>query len=90
MTNHSDLIARRAAQMQANGALDQKLDAWLKAQEMWATAFGNYKGNVTPQIVSGGTGAGAQNAATDFMSIIAMKSAKDLALDMSIEGKGTK
>jgi hypothetical protein len=68
--------------MSANGALEQKLEAWVKAQEFWSTAFSNYKGNVTPLYMSGAQGGGG-NAAANFMDIMMMKSAKDLSLDMS-------
>lgn len=71
--------------MQANGALETKLNAWLKAQEMWSSAFKGYAGAVVPQIVSGG-GAGAQNGALTFMDLMTAKTAKDLALDMSVQG----
>lgn len=78
--------ARRNAVMMADGALTQKIDAWVRSQELWANAFMNFKGSVVPQIVTGGSGqTGVQaNAASDFMSLMAMKAAKDLALDTSI------
>lgn len=38
--------------MQANGALEQKLDAWLKAQGYWANAFAAFKGNLVPLLFS--------------------------------------
>lgn len=67
--------------MSANGALEQKLDAWLQSQKYWSEAFANYKGNVVPQYMSGSTGS-ANNAAANFMDIMMMKSARDLNLDM--------
>ena len=67
--------------MSANGALEQKLEAWLKSQEFWASAFSKYQGNVVPQYMTGANG-NAGNAATDFMSIITMNSARELNLDM--------
>ena len=66
--------------MQANGALEQKLDAWIKAQQYWADAFKGYTGNVVPLYQSGGATGG--NAAQNFMEMMMMKSAKDLGLDM--------
>ena len=68
--------------MQANGALEQKLDAWLKAQSYWAEAFKGYQGNVTPTYQMGGS-TGGGNAAQDFMQMMMMKSAKDLSLDLT-------
>jgi hypothetical protein len=64
----------------ANGALEQKLAAYIETQKYWADAFGKYQGNVSPQIISGG-GANT-NAAVNFMEIMSMKATKDLALDL--------
>jgi regulator of protease activity HflC (stomatin/prohibitin superfamily) len=74
--------AKKRLVMQANGALEQKLEAWLQAQNYWAAAFKDYKGNVTPNIMMGGQ-AGGGNAAQDFMQIMMMRAAKDLNLDLS-------
>lgn len=68
--------------MSANGALEQKMEVWLKSQEYWANAFSKYQGNVTPMYMSGGSGS-TGNAAANFMDIMMMKSAKDLNLDMT-------
>jgi hypothetical protein len=67
--------------MQANGALEQKLDAWLKAQQYWSDAFKGYQGNVVPLYQSGGTNGGG-NAAQNFMEMMMMKNARDLNLDL--------
>lgn len=74
---------KRRLIMQADGALAVKLQTWLNAQEMWATAFGNFKGTLVPQVVTGGNNGGqGQNAALDFMNLMGIKAAKDLALDL--------
>jgi hypothetical protein len=65
--------------MQADGALDKKLDAWLKSQAYWSDAFAKYTGTMVPQIV---TGSGGNQNALNFMEIMGVKAAKDLALDM--------
>ena len=77
--------AKKKLVMQANGALEQKLDAWLESQKVWADAFSKYGGNVTPLIQWGGgpTPNGGNNAAMNFMEMMMMKSAKDLSLDLS-------
>jgi regulator of protease activity HflC (stomatin/prohibitin superfamily) len=73
---------RKRAAMVANGALDQKLEAWVTAQEAWAKAFAQYQGNIVPSVQSGGqTGNGAAN----FMEIMGIKAARDLGLDMSMK-----
>lgn len=68
--------------MQADGALDKKLNAWVESQKYWADAFSKYQGDVSPQIVSGN---GGGNAAVNFMETMGMKAAKDLALDLKNE-----
>lgn len=72
--------------MQANGALEQKLDAWVKAQTAWAQGLAQYRGSITPAVVTGnstGTNSGG-NAFEQFMSLLSAKTAKDLALDISV------
>jgi len=78
---------RKRMVIEADGALAQKLEAFVQANAVWANAFANYKGNVTPTIMSGGSGAsqGSNNAAVDFMQIMGIKAAKDLALDMNVK-----
>ncbi len=75
--------AKKRAMMVANGALEQKLETWLKSQEFWAKAFSEYQGNVVPNTVMGG-GSNA-NAATTFMDIMGAKAARDLNLDMKVK-----
>jgi regulator of protease activity HflC (stomatin/prohibitin superfamily) len=72
--------AKKRAAMVANGALEQKLDAYVSVQRMWADAFSKYTGNITPQFVTGGSS--ASNGALNFMEIMSAKAAKDLSLDM--------
>jgi regulator of protease activity HflC (stomatin/prohibitin superfamily) len=74
--------AKKRLVMQANGALEQKLDAWVKVQAYWAEAFKGYAGNVVPLYQSGPTGPGGNNAVSGFMELMMMKTAKDLNLDM--------
>lgn len=70
--------------MNANNALDTKLDAYVKVQGMWADAFAKYQGNVVPTTVFGAGAGGAQtNAAQNFMEIVTAKSAHDLSIDLS-------
>lgn len=68
--------------IQANGALEQKLAAYVQVQEYWATAFSNYKGNVVPTYATGGSN-NSQNGGLNFMEIMGAKAAKDLSLDLS-------
>jgi len=77
--------AKRRLVMQADGALQQKLEAWVTAQQSWAEAFSKYQGAVVPTIQSG-SGQGT-NGAVNFMEIMGAKAARDLALDLR-HGKG--
>ena len=49
-------------------------------------AFGQYQGNVTPQVVTGGNMGPYQNnnAAVSFMELMGVKAAKDLAIDFRV------
>ncbi len=67
--------------MAANGALDVKLEAWVKSQAYMWDAFSKYTGNIVPLYQTGAGGSGSN--ALDFMQIMGMKAAKDLNLDMS-------
>jgi hypothetical protein len=76
--------ARKRAVMQADGALKQKLAAYVETQKFWADAYS--KRNV-PQFVMGGEsgGSGSQNDATTFMQLQNMKVAKDLGLNLKVK-----
>jgi hypothetical protein len=69
----------KARLMQADGALKQKLDAWLTSQKYWSEALGKYNGNIVPLYQTGG---GSGNGAINFMEIMGAKAAKDLTLDL--------
>jgi hypothetical protein len=75
----------KRTEMQADGALEKKLKAYVEVQEKWADAFSKYTGNVVPQIQSGGQ-AGSNNGAVNFAEIMTMKAQRDLALDMKTKG----
>lgn len=80
---------RRKLVMSADGALEKKLDAWLKSQEMWANAIKEFKGNLVPGIVMGsGGGQNAASNAAGLVELLTAKAAKDLALDMQMSGEG--
>jgi SPFH domain / Band 7 family len=73
----------RSRIMQADGALEMKLNAQIEIQKVWADAFSKYTGAIVPQIQTGGTGAG--NGALNFMDIMTAKTAKDFALDLKVK-----
>jgi len=78
---------KKRLEMQANGALDQKLDAYVNIQKAYAQAIGAYKGAWVPQIVTGGAVGGmAGSGAQQMIDLLSVKAAKDLGINMSIEG----
>jgi hypothetical protein len=81
--------AKKRASMQANGALEQKLDAYVKVQEMWSNAFAAYTGSLVPSYISGGS-VGGTNAGTQFMELMNMKTMRDLGLDINPGGTNSK
>lgn len=70
----------KRTEIQANGALEQKLAAYKEVQKYWADALKGYQGNIVPQIMSGGGHGG--NGAVNFMEMMGAKAAKDLSLDL--------
>lgn len=77
--------------MAADGALAQKLDALVKINATWASAFQNYQGQLVPNVVMGGGsgGAGTSVAATqNFMDLLTAKAATDLGVSLRPTGAG--
>ncbi len=73
----------KKAILQADNALQQKLDAYVKAQGYWANAFS--KRRVPTQVFGAtGGGAGTDGDVQAFMNIMTMKAAKDLSVDPGI------
>lgn len=69
--------------MEADGALEKKLDAYKDVQQMWATAFQNYQGDLVPKFQTGTNSGG--NAGLDFMEIMGAKAAMDLNLKTTVK-----
>jgi len=79
--------ARKRLVMQANGALEQKLEAYVKVQGVWADAFAKFGGSIVPQFQMAGSSGTTANGATNFMELMSAYAAKNLALDMSVPKK---
>lgn len=77
---------KKQLEMEANGALDAKLDAYVKIQGYYAEAIKGYTGAWVPQIVTGGSNAQAGSGATQMMEMLSLKAAKDLGIDMKVQG----
>lgn len=77
---------RKRLVMNADGALDKKLDAYVKVQGLYADAIKGYQGQWVPGVVMGGSSGG--NGALNLMEIFAAKAARDLAVDLQASGQG--
>jgi hypothetical protein len=77
---------KRRLVMSADGALQIKVDAWLKAQEYYAAALQNYKGNWVPTVQMGDQGKNA-NGAMDLVNLLTATTAKQVGLDLGMQTK---
>lgn len=76
--------------MQANGALDQKLEAIVKIQQAWADAYAKHTGSMVPQVVFGGTNGANGNSLTasqNLVELLTAQTAKQLGTDLSVGGQ---
>ena len=69
--------------MEADGALDKKLAAYVKIQQAWAASIGSQP--LVPSVQMGGGGTNNQGLA--LMDLLTAQAAKDLALNPSIRKK---
>jgi len=70
-------------EMQANGALEQKLAAYIEVNKSYADAIANYKGAWVPQTLMGNS-TGNSNGAQNMIDMLAVKTARELNLDMKV------
>ena len=74
--------------MRADGALKQKLDAYVRAQQLWAGAFAQRQ---VPTLVMGGGGAGdTDKSTTDFAQMMQLMVANQMGLDLSVPKGATR
>lgn len=78
---------RKRLVFSADGALQQKLDAWVEAQKAYAAAIGQYNGAWVPTVVMGSSDAKAGSGADQLIELFRAKAARDIGLDMSVPGK---
>ncbi len=78
--------------MQADGALEKKLETYEKVSQMYANAIEKHEGPWTPSIVMGGDGrtSAAGSGASGLLDLFTAKVAKELSLDMHMSGKTSK
>lgn len=78
---------RRKLVMSADGALDKKLEAYIKVQANWATAIAAYEGNWVPNVNMGSGSATTGGGAQALVDLLTAKTARDMGLDLSVENK---
>jgi len=71
-------------EMQANGALEQKLAAYKDVNQMYADALAKHQGPLVPTTVIG-AGTGGTNSVQNLMNMLQVKTAHDLSLDMGMK-----
>ena len=80
----------KALRMNADGALDTKLAAYVEVSKAYAEAMGNYQGAWVPSVVMGNS-AGGGNGAAALVEMLTAKTARELGIDMSVtKGKTSK
>lgn len=78
---------RKRLVMAADGALEKKLEALVKIQDVWAAAFKDRK---VPTTIMGGGASGSDNDVTNFMQLMTLNAAQKLNLDMDIQSSTPK
>lgn len=84
---------KKQAIMEADGALAQKLAAYVEVNKIYAEAIAKYTGNWVPSVVMGQSGNGspaAQNGAQTLIELLTAKTAKDLSLELDVKTKQAK
>lgn len=80
---------RKRLNMEADGALNPKLDALVKIAEINADAIKNTKSNLVPNTVIGSQSGVGNNPVIDLINMLNIKAAKDLSVDFELSGKTT-
>lgn len=75
--------ARKRLVMEANGALDTKLEAYIAVNKAYADAIGKYQGAWVPSVVMG-QGGQSGNGANALVEMLTAKTARELGVDMSV------
>ncbi len=76
---------RKRLVMQADGALEKKLVAYVETQKVWAEAMARMSQPVVPGIMLGGGEGKSGNAVTQMMEIIGVKAARDLQMEIKAQ-----
>ena len=70
--------------MLADGALEQKLKAWVDVNKRYAEAIERYQGSWVPSVVMGPAENGGAMGAQQLINLLAAKTAQDLSLDLGL------
>lgn len=76
---------RKRLVMNADGALDKKLDALIQINTLYATAIKDYKGNWVPTVQMGKDG-NSGGGATALVDLLTAKTAKELGVSLDVQG----
>lgn len=76
---------KRRLIMQADGALEKKLEAYVEINKVYADAIKSYTGAWVPSIVMGSDGGKGSNGANDLIDMLKVKTARDLSIDMGMK-----
>jgi hypothetical protein len=76
---------RKSLVMEADGALEIKVNAWKEVNFAYAREFGKQKW--VPEVQMGSNGGASGSAAQDLIELMTVNNAKQLSLDMSMKGK---
>jgi regulator of protease activity HflC (stomatin/prohibitin superfamily) len=74
---------RRRLNLAANGALEQKLSAYVEVNKAYAEAIKDYKGAWTPNVVMGASPNNGGNASQNLVELLTAKTARDLGVDVT-------
>lgn len=78
---------KRKLIMTADGALTQKLSAWIEINKTYAVEFGKQKW-VPETMIANGTGGATGSRASDMIDLLTVKTAKQLGLNADVKAKG--
>lgn len=78
---------RKRLVMNADGALDKKLEALVRINELYATAIKDFKGNWVPNVVMGSESGRTGGAATALVDLLTAKTARDIGVDLAVQGQ---
>jgi regulator of protease activity HflC (stomatin/prohibitin superfamily) len=82
---------RRRLVMEADGALEKKLQAYIEVSKLYANAMQSYKGSWVPNIVMGGVNgtSTAGSGAQELINLLTAKTAQELGLELTMRGKSS-